>query len=192
MTFPMTELRAPIRTRDKIDLAAATVASIGRMRDPRGPKHAHIRAAHTIDRTRLKTPWLTVYPSTFTTQGEWKTWTRTVIRFYLNAPAHHLIFPKKQGIHLPKAAYLSLNREHDALAVSWRKGGFPATIRPNASAYFSHTAVAADLVRLRYLIDGEATYFPIRQTDVGLIADLSTAYSKADAIAHEEDLCGRG
>ena len=184
--FPATELRAPIRTREQIERTARNLVETARIRTSVTFKR---RSPSVIDRTRLKTPWLTVYPNTFLSRSEWKEWERTVIRFYLNAPAHALIFPKKSGVHLPKDAYLTIDRGTDELLIGWRKGGHPVVIHTNTSCGFRHSFIAATLIRLGYLLDDEPTYFPLRQTGEGLIADLSTAYSKAAAIDREEDLC---
>jgi hypothetical protein len=193
MTFPLTTPRDHRRA-EKIRLAAQTVAHLDRM--GADPNETYVRRnPQTVDRIRLKTPWLVVYPSTFLARGAWKEEVRTQVRFYLNAPAHDLLF-ERRGIALPIAAYLAIDREADALRISGgnstARQGWPVTIHPSKSNHFGHSHVGNELYRLGYALDGETTYFPLTTEQSpgtwSLVADLSTAYTKADAIAHEEDI----
>jgi hypothetical protein len=181
--FPLTQPIRPFDHDDRIRRAAATL-------DPhRWGERGARKSASTIDRTRLKLPWLTVFTAHSTYQGAWQEVRRAVIRFYFNRPALDRIVPPYGD---ERTVYLSIERQHGELLILSAKGGWPMTVTGNISASCTQRFIAGELERMGYLLDGgETTYFPLRPTAYGFVADLSTAYTKADAVAHEEALTCR-
>jgi hypothetical protein len=182
MTFPMT---SPRRVENRDNLIRAAAAKL----DPAwkgNRKPPHQRSRTSIDKVRLKLPWLTIYPVTTRHMGAWSEERRhTVYRFYLNAPARKIVFNVNR-----KETVLSAFLDHDrrTLAITTTYGGAPLLFRSYEGGYAANPDVSKPIVRMRYLLDGEPTYFPLKLVPHGFVADLSEPHTKADAVAVEEDL----
>lgn len=181
MTFPMTTPRQTEDRSAKIRAAALAVRA-----SQAGRHTTRDLSRSTIDNRRLSLPWLTVYVVKKTYRGRWQDSFSTSLRFHFNTAAKEAIF---RGGEAERTLYLSVDHARRELLALDAKGGWPLRVsRSPSSSGTSQRTVAALLDKHGYLLDDETTYFPIRVTPVGLIADLSTPYSKDDAVYHEEDL----
>lgn len=173
--FPLTQPRERPVPIEQLRSAALVVCTPTKRTERMPPK---------LTRGRLTMPWLTIYHVSFWDGARW----RGQVRFYLNSPAHRLVFPDS-GASQARTGYASLDREHDRIVISWNGGPWITTIHAATSRYFIQSPLGDALQRYGYLADDDAIYVPVTITPGGITADLSTSYTKDDAIAHEETIC---
>ena len=178
----LTQPRRPPDREEKIRAAARVIAT---RPFPHLGTRKHPADRRTLDRIRLKTPWLTVYPVSWSQPGAWQTIERVVTRFYLNRPATDRVFAS--GVD-ERLLHLTVDQDRHELVMTTRLGGQPMRVTSDITAYAVQPTIARELTRLGYLLDGETTYFPLTIVPHGLIADLSHAYTKADAVARDEEI----